>query len=218
MTTKKIADQLRAAETAIYNSLELPEILARVKTRGYTVEKLTAAAEQYKETVAAVAEQDDGQNHKAATDQEAATALKDAKAAYVKLVKDTRMAFPKNDAVLRTLGIPSRKPLGTNELLTLAKIVLTNLPKHPEIAAKLDEFGYTEADRQNGLECVALSETAERAQAAALSTATSATARQTELLTALNAWLSQYLAFARDACTDQPHLLDALGLRARKRK
>jgi hypothetical protein len=206
---RSIADQLNAAQLAIYNSQTDEEIRTLVSGFGYSDAKLADGCDLYEGAQAAV----QAQKLAAGAQKDATQVLADAKTAaadaYQALAKVARATC--DPSQLTALDLNRQMPRDTAGFLAAAYTLFDNAAK----LGTLSGFGYAAEKLTAERGRITVYDEANRKQEAAKGAAQQATREQEAALQALNEWVAQYLKIAKVALREKPQLLEKLGITAR---
>lgn len=207
-----ISEQLNAAQVAITNTLNDPEILGLVGKFGYTQEKLMEGKALYDAAVNAVNYQIKSAGAQYQATEELKRAEKIAREAYQNLAKVARAVFVNDKARLAQLGITGPMPYRTADFIMKGYMIFDNALSIDEIKSALAHFGYDEKKLMLERQKIVDYDQANNKQEAAKGDAQQATKDQEAALKNLNNWLSQYIKIARVALKDNKQLLEKIGV------
>jgi hypothetical protein len=216
MNGKIIATKLHSIENAISGALNSLEIQTKLSAYGYTPERI-AAGKQLLDTVSllmtAQVKKYGGQY--AATDEQEKF-LETTYAQYMVTVKVARVAFKKQPDILASLGVTGERPRSLSGWLRSARILYSNLPETPDALQVLAGFGYTAERLQKELHDVEEVERLHVKQLSEKSSAQKSTQQRDDAFDELCNWFSNFRAIARIALYDDPQLLEALDITAKR--
>jgi hypothetical protein len=137
-------------------------------------------------------------------------------ARYMVIVKVSRVAFKGQIDVLTSLGVVGERPRSLSGWLRSARILYSNLLEMPDALQVIAGFGYTAERLQEELHAVEEVERLHVKQLSEKSAAQQSTQQRDEALDELCNWFSDFRAIARIALYDDPQLLEALGITAKR--
>jgi hypothetical protein len=211
-TKKTIAERLNAAQVAISNAQNDPEIRAALEPFGYSGDMLDQGRQLYDTAVRLLGEQQDAtgrQQQATAQMHEKKTA---ADLAYRNLADVARAMLDKPDQV--RLGLVGKKPTSIAGFLVSAQTLFENAAL-PDIQPRLARHGYNATKLSEEYAKIVAYDTANQAQKATIGEAQHATQLQNKAMTALNKWISQFRQIVKVALRDKPQLREKLGFLAR---
>jgi len=212
-----IAEQLKAAEIRITNSLSNDDVKAEVAKKGYTEQKLLEGKALREAASAAVSRQ----ISLAGAAQEATALESDSRAiahkAYQDFAKICRAKFKAGSSELVTLGLTGKEPKSTAEFIKVAYILFDNAKTDAAIVDKVKGNGYTVEFLTEERVKIENYEKANAVQVSIIGDAENATKLQHKALKELNEWISEYTQIARVALGDKEKLLEKIGISSAKR-
>jgi len=210
--SKIIAESLSSADKLVDNSLLSDEIKAAVEKKKYTEEKLQAGKALVTGSRTAVENQKlaEGAALTSTKNEEAAKA--EAHRQYQDLAKTARSIFPAKSPQLVKLGLVGDEPKSTDDFIKAGYILFDNASTDTGIFNAFAEKGYTKESLADGRAAIQAYESANKAQAAALSAAKNTTKLQAQALKAMNKWVGEYKIAAKIALRDREDLLNSIGI------
>lgn len=203
-----IAERLNAAETAVSNSLAIPEIQAALAEHGYTAEKLNEGRALCEAARAAVDAQDLARSAQMAATKEAREADLIARDAFQALAKTVRAILKDDPARLAAFGLTGPEPITTAGFLNAAETLFNNASSMPSLA----EYGYDPTRLAAEKAKVTRFRLAELKQEDVTGQAQAATRVQDAALEAMDEWRAQFIKIARVALRDMPEQLERIGI------
>ena len=206
------ADRLNSARLIIGNSMDTPYIAESLARFGYDRPKLEEG-----ESLLTAAEALVSRHKKEYGDQYAATDTMhkshgEAHALYMQHVKLARMALKNDPGLSESLQLQGERKKTIGEWINQAGIFYENALASAEIKAALSSFGIDETALERGKALVNEVVKAQAIQLKEMGEAQSATLAKDKAMKALDEWVSGLRAVARIAITDDPQLLEALGI------
>ena len=218
LNKKTIAEQLNLAQVAITNAPKDPEILKRLGNYGYTPArlkegqvKLATAREAFALHLSLTGAQHD-------STAKVNKVTKEAYAAYQALAKTARAIWPKDKAMLDTLGIKGTMPKTTAGFLSAAYTLFDNAQGNADSSKSLAEYGYTKTKLTAERAKIAAFDNTNQLQEASKGAAQDAAKNQLAALNDLNEWMARYIKIAKVALSDRKQLLEKMGILARSGK
>ncbi len=209
--TQSLDERLMAADLAINNALNTPDILAAVSQYGYNEARLKSGLALYRAARELVAGQQRAYGEQYAATQVFKTAREKAEQSYMCSLKMARIAFKGKRSAHTALMMRGRRRRVLAGWLEQSTVFYKNLLAAPELMAGLAQFGYTEAKLQAELELVKAVTETNHAQEVAKGEAVAATHARDDKLAELERWLSEFKAIARIALAGS-QMQEALGL------
>jgi hypothetical protein len=210
-----IPRQLNSARQAIDQSLTDSDIQTLVAAYGYTGAKLHEGWALYEAAVHAVQAQTSAATAQRKATAQLSAAVRPARTAYRRLALVARTAFKTDLQRRKQLGLIGATPQGIEAFLSVADTLFEQAIRTPDIAAVLEDHGYSRATLLEEQRVIAALRHAGAAQVTAIHATRQATSNQRGALVALNQWLTAYLKTARKALHGKPHLLTKVGLPVR---
>jgi hypothetical protein len=216
MDGKIIATKLHGIENAVSGALESSEIQAKLEAYGYTFERITKGKQLLDKVSLLMTEQVKKYGGQYAATSEHEKFLDATYAQYMVTVKVARVAFKGQPDILASLNVTGERPRSLSGWLRSARILYSNLLETPEALQVLAGFGYTAERLQKELHDVKEVEHLHVKQLSGKSAAQKSTQQRDEALDELCNWFSDFRAIARIALYDDPQLLEALGITAKR--
>lgn len=213
MPTETIDSQLFAAQLAINNALNDPDILADLNRFGYDKAKINAGKALLEKAKRLVDQQKVRYGEQYAAGETLAQAHQSANEAYGITFKVAKVAFKDNVNAQNALELGGRRKRSLVGWLGQAQIFYNNLLAYSDLLVRMANFGYdrTKLESERGLvEQVAhLNEQ----QEAEKGEAQEATKQRDAALDALDEWVTDFKAIAEVALIASPQRMEKLGLR-----
>jgi hypothetical protein len=137
---------------------------------------------------------------------------------YMRQVKVARVALKNNRSALQKLGLVGMRKRAHASWRAQAQQFCANALAEPEILARLNAFGVTEAQLASSQRQINLAATSHATRQQRKGAAQDATYQRDIAMAALDAWMSDFLKVARVALQDRPQLLAQLGMTVRVRR
>jgi hypothetical protein len=210
-----LVQQLASAEQAIQNSAQNSVVAGNLAEYGYAPARIAEGQALCDSARAArfAHEQAHAAQIQAADD--CKTCWAHAAALYMRQLKIARVALQGVPGAARTLAFDGRRKQGMAGWLADARQFYSGLAAQPELAARLGEYGISEAKLAPARAALDALEAADQAHEQARGAAQAALAARRAAFAALHAWMSDFMKIARIALEEQPQLLEALGVRVR---
>ena len=216
MNGKIIATKLHSIENAISGALDSLEIQAKLGVFGYTAERIYTGKRLLDNVVHLMTTQEKKYGGQYGATDEREKFLDGAYIRYMVTVKVSRVAFKGRPEMLASLNLTGERPRSLSGWIRSARILYSNLLETPEALEVLRGFGYTAERLQEELRDVEEVERLHVKQLSGKSAAQQSTQQRDEALDELCNWFSDFRAIARIALYDDPQLLEALGITARR--
>jgi hypothetical protein len=216
MDGKIIATKLHNIENAISGALDSPEIQTKLSAFGYTSERIVKGKQLLDKALSLMTTNVKKYGSQYGATDEQDKFLEATYARYMVTVKVSRVAFKGQTDMLTSLGVVGERPRSLSGWLRSARILYSNLLEMPEALQVLTGFGYTAERLQEELHDVEEVERLHIKQLSEKSAAQQSTQRRDEALDELCNWFSDFRAIARIALYDDPQLLEALGITAKR--
>jgi hypothetical protein len=217
-TSRSIAHQLKAVDTALHNTLADAELAALAAQYGYDTARLdegralhTAATLRMSEAVAARGLA----RERTRASREADKMLRDA---VKPMAVVARAIFRGNEGILTMLGVDGAVPRDQAGFLLLAGLLFRQDLPGAEVTGPLASHGFGAAALTQGHLKLEAAMNAKARQADALGLAHAATHAQATAMKALNAWAGCYFQIMRVALREHPEWLAKLGVPVRLEK
>lgn len=211
--SRPLADRLKQATVVYTNVTADPEIAPRLAELGFGAARLARGRALLDAALDAVARQTAARAAARAATAQAREAERTLRATFQMLAQLCRAVLD-NPGHLVSIAVDRPAPRRVAPLLTAAAALFHNIPEHPEIAARVAEFGFPPARLAAERGKLDALQTALQAQAAASAEAHLATRLRDEALAELERELRLLRQIARLALAAQPHLLETLGIPA----
>lgn len=212
MPNQSIDARLLAAQVAIENALNDTEVQGYLSQYGYDDARLNEGKALYDSAQTMHQKQKAEYGDQFAATEAVQTALENANAEYMRLVKVARVALKGDRAAFQKLDLNGKRKVSMSGWLRQARQFYTNALAAADIISKLGQFGITSERLQTGKELVDAVETANAAQEKEKGEAQQATLERDAALEKLDDWMSDFTAIARVALEEKPQLLEKLGI------
>jgi hypothetical protein len=213
-----IEARLALAQIAIANAIADPDLSAALAAYGYTTERLKEGS-KLRERAHTLHQRRiiEYGNLLAASDAHE-QAQRQAQDSYMRQVKVARIALKNNRGALQKLSLVGVRKRAQFGWLAQAQQFYANALSEPEILARLNAFGISQAQlasSQSQLNLVAASHATRQQRKGA---AQDATHQRDLAIAALHSWMGDFVKVARVALQDRPQLLEKIGVPAHKRR
>ena len=203
-----IAEQLNAANIAINNAQNDPEIMTALARFNFGSEAFAEGRQFHTDALRAFEEQQDARGRQRQAAAELLKAKDTARIAYQALAQISRQLLSKADQV--RLGLTGKMPASTAGRLIAAQTLFDNA-RLEDMQPLLAERGYNRLRLDHEYAIIVAFDTANQAHTAAKGAAQHATQMQRKALATLRRWMGQLRSTARVALLETPQLLETLG-------
>jgi len=209
--TLPLDEQLSAAQLALDNALNQPEILAALADYRYDAARLNEGKTLFTQVQDLHALQKALYGRQYAATEAFHNAWNTAKDVYMDYVTIARLALKTTPAALLSLGLNGKRKIAFAGWITEALLFYDNAAHNEDISNALAEFGLIGAKLAKGRALVEAVVDANGIQEQAKGSAQAATLKRDEALAALNAWLGDFRRIAKIALKGKEQLLGSLG-------
>jgi cell fate (sporulation/competence/biofilm development) regulator YlbF (YheA/YmcA/DUF963 family) len=209
---QSIAEQTKEARILIYNSRQHAGIRQALVDFGYPIENLEKGQALLEHFLLLQSTKRQNYGAKLNATETVVNELQQLKDAYDEHFMLARLAFKQNRGLQKTLGLTDACPTRRAALVEqIANFYEQLLPNH----AAVKRYGLTRAEIEQAQASVAAFIQLQQQQAQRKGEAQSATQQRNQALKNLQQWVRGYRAIVRVALTEQPQLLEVLGLLVR---
>ena len=211
MNGVSIDQQLLAAQVALNNARNTPDILTELSLFGYDDARLNQGLQLLAQSETLVQQQRLEYGEQYAASATLQTAWGAANQAYMRSLKVARVAFKGHVKARTALMLDGRRKRTTSGWLEQARTFYHNLLNQPDLLAEMSTFGYdrskvtAEADLVEGVAQANEAQEVEKGEAQA------ATQQRDTALDTLDDWLADFREIAAVALADQAQRLEQLG-------
>lgn len=212
---KELEAQLDDIHTGLQNSLDDPELQSRAATVGYDADALQHGWDLYTDARQKHDQQkvEYGEQYFASQAEQKLTEA--FHTIYIRHVKLARLAFGKDAAALRTLGLLGKRSKSLHGLMDQGYQFYNNILANNELQSGIAKFGVSADDLTAAKAQLDALKDAATTQQKEMAEAQEATRLRDEAVDAIDEWYSTYKQAMRIACEDAPQLLEKLGVTVR---
>lgn len=207
-----IDEFLTNAQVAIENTLNNPNLRARLGEFGYDRQRLFQGKALLEDALQAQLHQQTEYGDQANATADLQKARATAENSYMRLVKVARIALKDNPGALVRLGLNGKRKRSLSGWLLQAQQFYAGVQTAPELMAALGQYGITRSKLIAAEADMTAVIAANQLQEKEKGDAQTATKTRDAALDALADWFSDFLAIARIALEGNPQMLEAIGV------
>ncbi len=188
------------------------DIMNRLKTFGYTEEKMTAGKTLFDQTQSEIIAHEKEYGEQYSTYETVENLWEPLQKDYKQMRDLCRIGLKNREGALHSLRATGSRKRSVSGFIEDARILYTNLMEQPEYLQTMSAFGIAKDKLTTALKGIQQLETAYQNYLKERGEAQDSTVKRDRLFDSLYDWYSDFRAVARIALADNPQLMEALGV------
>ncbi|MBD3275968.1 MAG: hypothetical protein GF372_11690 [Candidatus Marinimicrobia bacterium] len=212
---KELEAQLDTIHSGLQNTMDDPELQSRAATVGYDDAAIQHGWDLYTDARQKHDQQKVEYGEQYFASQQEQQLTETFHTTYIRHVKLGRLAFGKDAAALRTLGLLGKRRESLHGLMDQGYQFYNNILANNELQSGIAKFGVSAEDLTAAKDQLDALKNAATKQQKEMAEAQEATRIRDEAVDEIAEWYSTYTQAMRIACEDAPQLLEKLGVTVR---